>query len=183
MTWLNEIDLPALLSAVSLCWFSGFSSVSARPSQSTQCNNKHGKDVWIIQRVLLPAARHLSVGKFFLIVRTAHPKTILNLLPKFHAPFSISRVATAARNRHIHIKIHTHTHIHIHTKTVHFMVLKVVNLSRIYTPNTEIYKIMLRHEVILLSKRIHIVEFTVIFYKILLYVGYDFKLNDIIGDK
>jgi len=69
-------------------------------------------------------------------------------------------------------------HTHIHTKTVHFMVLKAVNTSRMCTPNTEMYRIILLYEVILFTKRIHTVEFTV--NKILICVTYDFKLNYVI---
>jgi len=63
------------------------------------------------------------------------------------------------------------------------MVLKKVHMSRMYTPNTEMYRIILRYEVILFSKRIHTVEFTVNFYKISIYVAYNSKLNYVIGDK
>lgn len=131
--------------------------------------------------MLLSVARHLSVGPVLLFVGTAHPKIILNLLPKFHVAFFISRVATVARNRHRHR--HRHIHRHINTKTVHFMVLKAVHMSQMYTPNIEMYRIMLRCEAILFSKTIHTVEFTVNFYKILIYVAYDFNLNYVIGDK
>jgi hypothetical protein len=56
-------------------------------------------------------------------------------------------------------------------------------MSQMYTPNIEMYRIMLRCEAILFSKTIHTVEFTVNFYKILIYVAYDFNLNYVIGDK
>ena len=36
-----------------------------------------------------------------------------------------------------------HIHIVTHTKTVHFMVLKAVNTSRMYTRDTEMYRIIL----------------------------------------
>jgi len=63
------------------------------------------------------------------------------------------------------------------------MVFKKVHMSGMYTPNTEMYRIILRYEVILFSKMIHTVEFTVNFYKISIYVAYNFKLNYVIGDK
>jgi hypothetical protein len=56
-------------------------------------------------------------------------------------------------------------------------------MSRMYTANTDMYTIMLRYEVILFSKRVQTVEFTVNLYKILIYVVYDLKLNYVIGDK